>query len=131
MCQAGSSNRFNFYIQNMKSVLVKLNNAYKCACSYPFTGVNCETEYSKCDQQPCLNGGVCKLGNDSVVTCQCSGSFTGRFCETRLGVCATSHPCGPNGQCFQQTLTNYTCFCHTGKKFTPTGNRFNITSCNY
>uniref|UniRef100_A0A914V507 Uncharacterized protein n=1 Tax=Plectus sambesii TaxID=2011161 RepID=A0A914V507_9BILA len=82
--------------------------AHKCACSFEYTGVNCENEIDFCLSTPCVNGGSCerKLGG---FICHCPAGYSDSTCSEDINECA-SNPCQHMGRCVDQVAA-YECDC--------------------
>ena len=59
----------------------KSARGFHCSCQKPYTGYTCEI--SPCDASPCMNGGICRVTNESFV-CDCAGGTTGKMCNGKL-----------------------------------------------
>lgn len=49
---------------------------YLCSCPVGFTGMDCEIEIDRCENEPCKNEGWC-TSSPSGRTCTCLQGFTG------------------------------------------------------
>lgn len=93
-------------------------NDYQCECPAGFTGRNCETSLSKCNNNgngnPCENGGLCADTSDfSDYICECKNEYYGKNC-TELLICTTL-PCKNNGICHNWYGNDgYCCECKNG-----------------
>ena len=74
-----------------------------------FTGTNCQSKVSACDDRPCINGKC--LDRDGGYFCQCPQGWSGRRCENIIDWCKES-PC-QHGICSQHGAS-YHCDCQTG-----------------
>ncbi|CAH2083519.1 unnamed protein product [Euphydryas editha] len=67
-----------------------LRNGYTCICYQGFSGAHCNEENNFCTNNPCQNGGTCRV--DEKVSrgfrCECTASFSGDLCQVH------SQPCG-------------------------------------
>ncbi|GFU84923.1 protocadherin Fat 1 [Trichonephila clavipes] len=79
--------------------------SFMCQCKAPYFGQNCERD--PCTDQPCLNGGICKLHKDSF-KCYCKEPFFGTKCEI-VNPCG-SKPCQNGGICTVNGDT-FNCMC--------------------
>jgi hypothetical protein len=58
---------------------------YMCECYGRFTGIFCETPYTRCgDAERCYNGGLCLVAKDMMHECSCPPGFGGDSCELPL-----------------------------------------------
>lgn len=90
----------------------ELNRPNICTCPVRFTGEFCETAFSECGSNPCLNGGQCEE-TDFGYECRCPIGSTGTHCETDITDCA-SDPCQNAGTCIFDVEGGYSCSCATG-----------------
>ncbi|XP_071965595.1 uncharacterized protein [Antedon mediterranea] len=74
-------------------------NTYICQCPAMYTGTNCETLQTPCDNNPCLNEGICLLGTDSTYTCKCAIGYIGTTCEIVDSVCTRNPDLCNTGTC--------------------------------
>jgi len=84
---------------------------YRCDCKAGFTGRNCETSLSKCNNNgngnPCENGGLCADTSDfSDYICECKNEYTGKTVRISWSV--------------QQFLVKTTVFAITGMEMMVT-----------
>ncbi|XP_014769856.1 delta-like protein 1 [Octopus bimaculoides] len=85
--------------------------SYTCNCPEGFNGTNCEIRVDNCDDQSCLNFGVCeRIGVES--RCRCPNGFGGKYCEIKARNCA-GHPCRNGGRCVNND-DGYLCECVPG-----------------
>ena len=76
-------------------------------------------DINDCQQNPCLNGGLCADGVNAF-TCQCPQGFTGNTCQTSkcvpqgssLGLCAWD--CQPNPCLCTDGMNAFNCQCSQG-----------------
>ncbi|ELK05528.1 Delta-like protein 4 [Pteropus alecto] len=84
--------------------------SYTCICRPGYTGVDCELKLSKCDSNPCRNGGSCKDQEDGY-HCLCPPGYYGLHCEHSTLSCADS-PCFNGGSCRERNQgASYACEC--------------------
>ncbi|XP_033640186.1 low-density lipoprotein receptor-related protein 2-like isoform X3 [Asterias rubens] len=58
---------------------------YFCQCPLLSTGMNCETQISPCQSEPCMNEGTCFVsGSRDTYVCLCTDGFTGVSCENKF-----------------------------------------------
>jgi hypothetical protein len=95
-------------------------NGMHCACPPLWTGIQCETQFQRCDDEDnvCYHGGQCVTENlmdehgNTKLFCDCSNAFAldgtlyvGKFCEIALvDACGTNHNgesifCANGGEC--------------------------------
>jgi len=92
---------------------VQTNNQFNCQCLPGYTGSSCDTDIKECDQNPCLNSGVCTEPFINMYMCTCKSGFTGFNCENVLRICDSS-PCMNNGVCNQMSVDKFQCHCVPG-----------------
>ena len=85
----------------------------------------CITNIDECENNPCLNGGICIDGEEDY-TCNCLDDYKGKNCEIKINGC-DSDPCLNGGIC-TNTESSYICNCeNTG--FEGTNCENNINEC--
>jgi alpha-tubulin suppressor-like RCC1 family protein len=77
-----------------------------------------------CDENPCLNSGVCQLTEEGF-HCACEPGFEGDLCEIDVNDC-DPNPCKNDGQCSDR-VASYSCACAPG--FTGVDCSTNIDEC--
>ncbi|KAM8876295.1 LOW QUALITY PROTEIN: hyaluronan-binding protein 2 [Synchiropus picturatus] len=65
---------------------------------------------SKCDSNPCLNGGSCDTTHESGFACLCPEPYTGKMCQTVKDVCK-GVTCGQGTCVFTTAAPYYECKC--------------------
>ncbi|XP_052786315.1 protein jagged-1-like [Mya arenaria] len=91
----------------------------RCCCNPGFKGDLCEVEIIECQNDSCLNGGICKdLVNG--FKCLCKHGYSGSQCEVNITAHAQTQPprdsncqsrtCMNNGTCFELDVFVY-CVC--------------------
>jgi len=55
------------------------NDGYECVCQSGWTGSNCDIDIDECENDPCLNEGVC-IDQIGDFQCQCKSGWTGKTC---------------------------------------------------
>ena len=83
---------------------------YTCTCPTSYYGDYCE--HSRCETNPCQNGGTCELDstNSQGYTCRCTNSYHGDQCQYHR---CDPNPCRNSGTC-QLASSNsrgYMCSC--------------------
>ncbi|XP_028042901.1 cubilin homolog [Bombyx mandarina] len=60
-----------------------LRTGYTCVCRKGFSGAHCEVPSNLCANNPCLNGGVCRLDdqNPRGFRCECTAQYSGPICQ--------------------------------------------------
>lgn len=90
-------------------------NTVACLCQPGFTGPNCGMLKASCEENPCLNGGLCQTDTSSETGYRCDCRTTGhrgQHCELEVESCGTD-ACHNGGQCFQQP-GGFLCQCSNG-----------------
>ena len=100
---------------------------HRCTCSTGWKGVNCTENLNDCSNHICQFG-VCVEGVDGY-TCKCDVGFSGKYCEIApqlrssalVGNTSQMTPtrcspdyCSNNGVCYEESLNNLQCRCHSG-----------------
>nr|XP_058950806.1 neurogenic locus notch homolog protein 2-like isoform X2 [Pocillopora verrucosa] len=62
-----------------------------------------------CTNNPCQNGGDCKVTGDDSYSCKCADGYYGETCE-KVSPCK-SHPCKNGGTCTMTGLDSFSCKC--------------------
>uniref|UniRef100_A0A8D0C2T9 Delta-like protein n=1 Tax=Salvator merianae TaxID=96440 RepID=A0A8D0C2T9_SALMN len=87
--------------------------SYTCSCKEGFTGIDCERNISKCDSNPCKNGGTC-TDSEKDYKCTCAAGYDGVNCEHSALTCVDS-PCFNGGTCLDRAKgVGYSCLCPMG-----------------
>jgi hypothetical protein len=89
------------------------NKQFNCQCLPGYTGSACDVDIKECNQNPCLNNGVCTEPFINMYMCTCKSGFTGFNCENVLRICDSS-PCMNYGVCNQMSVDNFQCHCVPG-----------------
>ena len=83
---------------------------YMCNCPTSYYGDYCE--HSRCEINPCQNGGTCELDSTNQLgyTCQCTNSYSGDQCQRNR---CDPNPCQRGGTCqlAPSYSRGYTCQC--------------------
>uniref|UniRef100_A0A5K3F864 Delta-like protein n=3 Tax=Mesocestoides corti TaxID=53468 RepID=A0A5K3F864_MESCO len=95
---------------------------YFCECDLGWGGRHCNQEVKSCEQATqllgqmpvCLNGGICRNGNESNYYCQCPHLWTGPRCEI-FNICAIED-CSGHGTCMpsKSQRSGFECKCNKG-----------------
>jgi len=76
--------RYGDALQENRVILESMSKwGYTCECKPGFTGLTCETDINKCEDEPCMNGAKCIQGEDTY-ECICKHGFFGTNCD-RVG----------------------------------------------
>lgn len=101
-----------------------------------YTGQNCSTLISFCDDDPCLNGGTCnELSDFSGYSCTCPPYYEGENCSTPYNPCSNCNTCSNNGTCYSQYSTvsdgvyQYTTDCNCTSGFTGAECEIDVDEC--
>lgn len=115
-------------------------HSLKCNCIEGFIGELCEMreELKSCLNQPCLNGGVCKLASNHLKpnhskhppsrlhqsnegqsspenhSCQCDSEHQGPFCEEEIPCNDSDKKCYNDGECVKNQFGFFRCNCSEG-----------------
>jgi len=95
-----------------------LQDKLSCDCEVGWKGLTCAQPKDNCDDDPCINGGLCD-NEFNFFRCECPSDWTGQFCEIpinqTLGCAAIedAHPCQHNSNCTQGD-GGYECECEFG-----------------
>ncbi|XP_050362534.1 cubilin-like [Nymphalis io] len=68
----------------------QLHQGYTCICYPGYSGAHCTKENNFCTNNPCLNGGTCRLDERSSrgYRCECTAFYSGDLCQVH------AQPCG-------------------------------------
>ena len=97
--------------QNEGECVATLAGSTVCLCAPGYRGDYCEATLDGCDPNPCLNGGSCFDGAQSVY-CMCPDGWDGATCEHDHDDCA-DEPCLNGGSCVD-AFQGRTCTCSPG-----------------
>ena len=87
---------------------------YRCECTGPYSGAQCQKYRGLCSSNPCRNDGECiSLSQGSGYRCNCPLRYSGSNCEFDNDPCASS-PCYHRAQCIK-TKFDFRCECPAGK----------------
>jgi len=104
--------------------------SYTCDCIGGYWGETCGNDPDACHPSPCLNDGICSLGEaEGDYACACDDSWFGPTCQNAVGGVCDPNPCDGDSICAQVTdvctiegtcgqeacegVTSATCTCQT------------------
>ena len=78
------------------------------------SGTYCEKAEHACVRNNCINGGTCKLVDDTTedYKCDCPDGYHGTHCEYEINECL-NNPCANGGKCLNRE-GDFECNCTTG-----------------